>query len=135
MDNDDAIRALSALAQEHRLAIFRCLVSSAEAGRTAGQLADAIGIAPQGLSFHVKELERAGLVAAEREGRFIRYRLSVAMMRDLLTFLSEDCCGGRPELCGVLPGAAVMNASQSCCEPAPAASRISPRRSSRSRRT
>ncbi|MCB1527356.1 MAG: helix-turn-helix transcriptional regulator [Hyphomicrobiaceae bacterium] len=102
MDNDDAIRALAALAQEHRLAIFRRLVVAGGAGETAGQLADAVGIAPQGLSFHVKELERAGLVTAVREGRFIRYALVVDEMRALLAFLSEDCCGGRPELCGAL---------------------------------
>lgn len=114
MDNDDAIRALAALAQEHRLAIFRRLVAVGEAGQTAGQLADAVGIAAQGLSFHIKELERAGLVTAERQGRFIRYRLAVDQMRDLMTFLTEDCCGGRPELCGGLP-----NSPTVCC-PSPA---------------
>ncbi len=114
MDNDTTIRTLAALAQEHRLAIFRRLVAAGDAGQTAGQLAEAVGIAAQGLSFHVKELERAGLVSAEREGRFIRYRLVVAAMRDLLTFLTEDCCGGRPELCGGLP------ASPAACCPPPA---------------
>lgn len=113
MDNENAIRALAALAQEHRLAIFRRLVASGEVGQTAGQLADAAGIAPQGLSFHVKELERAGLVTAEREGRYIRYRLATPRMRDLITFLLEDCCGGRPELCGGL------SVSSSTCRPAP----------------
>lgn len=112
MDNDTAIRALAALAQEHRLAIFRRLVAAGEAGQTAGQLAEAVGIAAQGLSFHVKELERAGLVGAKREGRFIRYRLAIPAMRDLLTFLTEDCCGGRPELCGGLPAPPAV-----CCQP------------------
>jgi len=115
MDSDIAIRALAALAQEHRLAIFRRLVVAGEDGQTAGQLADGVGIAAQGLSFHVKELERAGLVSAQREGRFIRYRLAVPAMRDLLTFLTEDCCGGRPELCGRLP------VSPPICCPPPAA--------------
>jgi ArsR family transcriptional regulator len=112
MDNDTAILALAALAQEHRLAIFRRLVAAGEAGQTAGQLAEAVGIAAQGLSFHVKELERAGLVGAKREGRFIRYRLAIPAMRDLLTFLAEDCCGGRPELCGGLPASPTV-----CCQP------------------
>ncbi|MGD9668051.1 MAG: ArsR/SmtB family transcription factor [Hyphomicrobiaceae bacterium] len=112
MDNETAIRSLAALAQEHRLAIFRRLVAAGEAGQTAGQLAEGIGIAAQGLSFHVKELERAGLVSAAREGRFIRYRLVVPAMRELLTFLTEDCCGGRPELCGGLPVP-----STACCPP------------------
>lgn len=112
MDTQDAIRALAALAQEHRLALFRRLVAAGERGHTAGELADAVGIAPQGLSFHIKELERAGLVGARREGRFIRYRLIEEGMRDLLGFLSEDCCGGRPELCG---GLARPAPSETCC--------------------
>lgn len=116
MDQDTVIGALGALAHQHRLAIFRRLVVAGDAGLTAGQLAEAVGIAAQGLSFHVKELERAGLVRAEREGRFIRYRLVVSAMRDLLAFLSEDCCGGRPELCGALPlnSAARCHGSGSC---------------------
>ncbi len=116
MENEDAIRALAALAQEHRLAIFRRLVAAGDAGQTAGQLAEAVGIAAQGLSFHVKELERAGLVSAEREGRFIRYRLSAPQMRELLTFLTEDCCGGRPELCGSSPLSPAAP-SVDCCSP------------------
>ncbi len=118
METEAAVRALAALAQEHRLALFRMLVGAGEAGLTAGQLADAIGIAPAGLSFHVKELERAGLVTQQREGRFIRYRLAVAGMRDLLTFLTEDCCGGRPELCGVAAAPA-----EPCCQPSNARKR------------
>lgn len=122
MDNEEAIRALAALAQEHRLAIFRRLVVAGNVGETAGQLAESIGIAPQGLSFHVKELERAGLVTAEREGRFIRYALVVEQMRGLLAFLSEDCCGGRPELCGAFAPAPArrVGASKSkivCAQP------------------
>lgn len=113
MDKETAIRALAALAQEHRLAIFRRLVAAGAAGLTAGQLAEGVGIAAQGLSFHVKELERAGLVTPEREGRFIRYRLDVTQMRALMTFLLEDCCGGRPELCGGLDPVAPS------CKPTP----------------
>lgn len=113
MESEAAIQVLAALAQEHRLALFRLLVRAGEAGLTAGQLADAVGIAPTGLSFHIKELERAGLVSQQREGRFMRYRLSVAAMRDLLTFLAEDCCGGHPELCGVVAPAD----ADVCCQP------------------
>lgn len=113
MDTSSAIRALAALAQEHRLTAFRLLVKAGEAGLTAGALAEAAGMSATSLSFHVKELERAGLVTQQREGRFIRYRLAVDGMRGLLTFLSEDCCGGHPELCGGTSVAAV----NACCPP------------------
>ncbi|MFN3869515.1 MAG: ArsR/SmtB family transcription factor [Hyphomicrobiaceae bacterium] len=115
MDTENAVRALGALASPHRLEIFRRLVAAGDAGATAGELADAAGIAATGLSFHIKELERADLVDSERQGRFIRYRLNVAGMRALLTFLTEDCCGGRPELCGVDGDAAGELAT--CCPP------------------
>lgn len=115
MESEAAIQALAALAQEHRLALFRLLVHAGETGLTAGQLADAVGIAPTGLSFHIKELERAGLVSQQREGRFMRYRLSVSTMRDLLTFLTDECCGGQPELCGVARAAPVSQIE--CCQP------------------
>lgn len=102
MNSDEAIRALAALAQEHRLAIFRLLVKAGTPGLAAGEIGERIGIGPTGASFHLKELDRAGLVEARREGRFIRYRFKVETMRGLLAFLTRDCCQGRPELCGDL---------------------------------
>ncbi len=102
MNGNEAIRALSALAQEHRLAIFRLLVRHGAAGLPAGEIGERIGIGPTGASFHLKELERAGLISARRDGRFIRYAFDADAMRDLLAFLMEDCCQGRPELCGGL---------------------------------
>ena len=66
----------------------------------AGEIAERIGIGPTNMSFHLKELDRAGLLRATRDGRFIRYAVDVEGMRKLLTYLTEDCCGGRPELCG-----------------------------------
>ncbi len=113
METSSAIRALAALAQEHRLTAFRLLVRAGDAGLTAGALAEAAALSPNSLSFHVKELERAGLVSQQREGRFIRYRLAVGGMRELLTFLSEDCCGGHPELCGITTTAT----ARPCCPP------------------
>jgi ArsR family transcriptional regulator, arsenate/arsenite/antimonite-responsive transcriptional repressor len=102
MDSEVAIRALAALAQEHRLAIFRLLVKQGTEGMAAGEIGERIGISPTSTSFHLKELDRAGLITARREGRFIRYAFSAGTMRDLLAFLTEDCCQGRPELCGDL---------------------------------
>lgn len=102
MNSKQPIQALAALAQEHRLAIFRLLVKEGANGLPAGDIGERVGIAPTSASFHLKELERAGLIAAKREGRFIRYTFSAGTMCDLLGFLTRDCCQGRPELCGDL---------------------------------
>jgi ArsR family transcriptional regulator, arsenate/arsenite/antimonite-responsive transcriptional repressor len=100
MEHLDAVRALAALAQDSRLAIFRRLVEAGPSGLVAGEIAKAAGMGATVLSFHIKELERAGLVTASRQGRYIRYALHVEGVRQLLTFLVDDCCGGYPELCG-----------------------------------
>jgi len=94
------VRALAALAQEHRLRIFRLLVKRGPSGLPAGEIAEKIGIGPTNMSFHLKELERAELLRATRQGRYIRYAIDVEGMRRLLTYLTEACCEGRPELCG-----------------------------------
>lgn len=96
-----AIQALTALAQEHRLAIFRLLVKRGHAGLSAGEISKNVGIGPTSASFHLKELDRAGLIQSTRDGRFIRYTINTGTMRALLAFLAEDCCGGHPEICGV----------------------------------
>ena len=100
MQERDAIAALAALAHLHRLQIFRLLVRAGPSGIAAGDIADSIGISPTSLSFHLKELDRAALVTATRSGRYIRYAVRIEGMRQLLAYLSEDCCQGRPELCG-----------------------------------
>lgn len=100
MDTDRAVTALAALAHAQRLDIFRLLVRAGPNGVPAGEIAAAIGASPTAASFHLKELDRAGLISSTRDGRFIRYALHIEGMRSLLTFLSEDCCEGRPELCG-----------------------------------
>jgi len=102
MDDHIAVASLTALAQEHRLRIFRLLVRQGPSGMPAGEIGAQIGISPTSTSFHLKELERAGLLRATRDGRFIRYAVSVEAMRDLLAFLTEDCCQGHPEICGSL---------------------------------
>lgn len=100
MDEKRIVAALAALAQEHRLRIFRLLVEKGVSGMPAGEIADKLGIGPTNMSFHLKELDRAGLLRSTRQGRFIRYAINVDGMRELLTYLTEQCCQGRPELCG-----------------------------------
>lgn len=110
MDEKQIVAALAALAQEHRLRIFRLLVAHGPSGMPAGEIADRIGIGATNMSFHLKELDRAGLLRATRQGRFIRYAVHVDGMRELLTYLTEQCCQGRPELCGD----AFLRASNAC---------------------
>ena len=99
MELQQAVLALSALAQESRLAVFRLLVVAGEVGMGAGAIADELGVPKATLSFHLKELAQAGLIGSTRDGRYITYRLRPEGMRSLLGFLSQDCCQGRPELC------------------------------------
>jgi len=100
MEEGEVIAALAALAHKHRLGIFRLLVRRGPSGMPAGQIAVRAGISPTNTSFHLKELGRAGLVRPTRQGRYVRYAVDVEGMRRLLTYLTEDCCQGRPELCG-----------------------------------
>jgi len=100
MENVEALAALSALAQEHRLAVFRLLVQQGPPGLPAGEIAGRVGLAPSALSFHLAQLDRAGLLRSWRVKRNIYYAVDVEGMRRLLAFLTEDCCQGRPELCG-----------------------------------
>ena len=91
-----AVKALAALAQETRLSIFRILVQTGEAGLSAGQIAKALGIPNATLSFHLKELTNAGLITARQESRFIFYAAHFATMNELLGYLTENCCAGKP---------------------------------------
>ncbi len=112
MQNEDVIAALSALAHSHRLAIFRLLVRQGPSGMPAGEIAERVGIGATAASFHLKELDRAGLIRSTRQGRFVRYATDVEGMRKLIAFLTEDCCEGRPELCGE-----AFTLSRSVCKP------------------
>jgi DNA-binding transcriptional ArsR family regulator len=100
MNERDAVTCLAALAHEHRLRIFRLLVKQAPSGMPAGEIAHRVGLSPTNMSFHLKELDRAGLLRATRQGRQVLYAVHVDGMRRLLTYLTEECCQGRPELCG-----------------------------------
>ncbi|WP_421853549.1 ArsR/SmtB family transcription factor [Novosphingobium sp.] len=97
-----AVNLLSALAQEHRLAVFRLLVKAGPQGLPAGVIAREVGARPNTLSTHLAILDHAGLVSARREGRSVIYAANFGAMRDLLGFLVEDCCGGNPEICAPL---------------------------------
>jgi ArsR family transcriptional regulator, arsenate/arsenite/antimonite-responsive transcriptional repressor len=103
MEEHDAVQALSALAQDTRLRIFRQLVVTGHTGLTPGQLAEALDASPTALSFHLKELLHAGLVTVQRDGRFLIYRADVARMNSLLGFLTDNCCQGEPCLTVALP--------------------------------
>jgi DNA-binding transcriptional ArsR family regulator len=89
-----AIDALSALAQEHRLALFRLLVQAGEPGMPAGTIAEALGVPNSSLSFHLAQLSRAGLISQERRHRSIIYRADYPAMNALVGYLMENCCGG-----------------------------------------
>ncbi len=99
MENADAVAALAALAQDHRLAVFRLLVQAGPEGLPAGQVADALGLAPNTLTFHFDRLRSAGLVAVRRDGRSMIYAAQFEAMNALLGFLTDNCCQGAPEQC------------------------------------
>lgn len=92
MKSEDVILALSALAQESRLTVFRLLVRRGPDGFTPGELVEKTGIPAPTLSFHLKELQRAGLVGVRREGRFLYYSAIFSQMQALIGFLTEKCC-------------------------------------------
>ena len=94
METKQAIQALSALAQESRLAIFRLLVQAGPAGMSAGSIGEALGVPAATLSFHLAGLTRAGLAESKQEGRFVIYSASFGNMNSLVAFLTENCCGG-----------------------------------------
>jgi len=110
METTSAVTALSALAHEGRLEIFRLLVKAGDPGMAAGDIARATGVLPNTLSNNLGILSAAGLVASRREGRSIIYTAAYDRMRDLLAFLMEDCCAGNAVICA--PLAAI--ASQAC---------------------
>jgi DNA-binding transcriptional ArsR family regulator len=99
METNKAVAALAALAQESRLAVFRLLVRYAPDGLTPGVIGEQLNLPAPTLSFHLKTLAQAGLVTAVQEGRFVRYRAGMAGINELISFLTDDCCSGRPELC------------------------------------
>ncbi len=100
MEYPEAAAAFAALSVETRLSLIRLLMEAGPTGLPAGDIAASLGLPPSTTSFHLAALERAGLTQATRQGRQIIHAVRVAGIRQLLTFLTETCCGGRPELCG-----------------------------------
>jgi DNA-binding transcriptional ArsR family regulator len=94
MKPGSVIKALGALAQEHRLAVFRLLVQAGPEGMPAGNLSEALGVAPSSMSFHLAQLTNAGLVTQRRQGRSMIYSADFASMNGLMGYLTENCCGG-----------------------------------------
>jgi ArsR family transcriptional regulator, arsenate/arsenite/antimonite-responsive transcriptional repressor len=89
---NQAIDALAALAQEHRLALFRLLVQAGDTGMAAGFIAENIGVPASSLSFHLAHMERAGIITRERRGRSLNYTANYAAMNALVGYLTENCC-------------------------------------------
>ena len=94
MQTADAVPALAALAQEHRLAIYRLLVQAGPNGMAAGAIADKLGLPASSLSFHLANLNRAGMIAQKRESRSLIYSVDFGRMNALVEFLTENCCEG-----------------------------------------
>ncbi len=95
MESTAVIKALAALAQSSRLEVFRSLVVAGEAGLTPGALSESLGVAPNTLSFHLKELVHADLVTQERVGRNLVYRAQYDRMNAVLAYLTQNCCQGQ----------------------------------------
>jgi DNA-binding transcriptional ArsR family regulator len=111
MDKNRTIAAMAALAQPTRLDTFTLLVSREPAGVPAGELARLVDVPQNTMSAHLAVLSRAGLVTGERQSRSIIYRADLSGIRDVLSFLLTDCCGGRMDLCQPL-----IDDLNSCCQ-------------------
>ena len=99
MEKSDAVAALAALAQDNRLDVFRLLVRAGPEGMPAGEIATALKLAPNTLTFHFDRLRGAGLVSVRRDGRSMIYAARFEIMNALLGYLTENCCEGAPEGC------------------------------------
>jgi DNA-binding transcriptional ArsR family regulator len=103
METKNIIAALSALAQDSRLAIFRLLVQAGPAGLAAGKISEFTGVPPSSLTFHMKELTHADMVTSRNEGRNVIYAANFVTMNELIVFLTENCCSGDPCVTGGNP--------------------------------
>jgi DNA-binding transcriptional ArsR family regulator len=102
MDKITATTAFESLSSGVRLDVFRLLVKQGLEGMVAGEIASTLAIPPTNLSFHLKAMTNARMLTVEQEGRFQRYRANLPLMLDLIAYLTEECCAGRPEDCATL---------------------------------
>ncbi len=108
MNKAMATKVFESLSSGIRLDVWRLLVKAGLEGRVAGELSSSLDIAPNTLSFHLKAMLHASLLSVEQEGRFLRYRANIPLMLALIGYLTEECCAGHPEACGM------MRAESSC---------------------
>ncbi len=107
MTSESAVGALGALAQEHRLALFRLLIQAGEHGIAAGEIARQLGMPNSSLSFHLAYLSRGGLIQQRRQGRSLIYSANYSAMNALVTYLMENCCAGAECSPATTPGCEV----------------------------
>ena len=107
MDKQTATTIFESLSSGLRLDVFKLLVKKGPGGLVAGEIATALDVPPSNLSFHLKALSQARLVAVEQEGRFQRYRADIPLMLDLIAYLTEECCSGSPQQCIDIRAAAI----------------------------
>jgi DNA-binding transcriptional ArsR family regulator len=115
MNEHDVVQSLAALAQPLRLRAFRALVVAGPDGLTPGALSEMLGVAPNALSFHLKELSHAQLVSQQRDGRFLIYRAVYERMNGLLQYLSAHCCEGSSPAAAAAPPSSAAQAQGACC--------------------
>jgi DNA-binding transcriptional ArsR family regulator len=125
MEIKTAVSTLAALAQETRLSIFRLLVEAGRDGESVGRIGETLKVPGATLSFHLKELARAGLVTSRQERQFIYYTVDFERMAELMTFLTQNCCQGMPQKCLTV----VETALGSCCAPTKSKSKAKRRQS------
>ncbi len=109
MNSHTAVPIFESLSSPVRLDIYRLLVKAGPDGLVAGRIAADLDLPASNASFHLKALTQSGLLAVTQEGRYLRYRAHMAVMAELIAFLTDECCQGQPALCGVAP-------TTTCCE-------------------
>lgn len=107
MNKKSAITIFESLSSPVRLDVYRLLIGKGSKGMVAGEIALTLAVPSTNLSFHLKALTHAGLLDVVQEGRFQRYRANLPLMMELIAYLTDECCGGKPEKCGDFSAAAI----------------------------